>query len=260
MDWNKIVYTSNLTALQSLPLYEGVDWNVTCASSIIGYAPSPSLRGSGLKYKNLIWQKTQTGLPLYEGVDWNPCRRIEERAGEKCLPLYEGVDWNSNCAVSSFCDSGLPLYEGVDWNNDVKMNAENSKSLPLYEGVDWNGRNSKRFSGCKPSPSLRGSGLKFNCGGFFQKSLDVSLFTREWIEISICWSGRERRLQSPSLRGSGLKWGNPNQSRSNSAVSLFTREWIEISSGIAGYDDIWCLPLYEGVDWNPCKIANKVVK
>ena len=57
---------------QSLPLYEGVDWNPLCKSFFIPYNRSPSLRGSGLKYKILTWQIARdVRLPLYEGVDWN---------------------------------------------------------------------------------------------------------------------------------------------------------------------------------------------
>ena len=55
------------------------------------------------------------------------------------------------------------------------------------------------------SPSLRGSGLKFSPRMPDQRQQGVSLFTREWIEItrSLCIGCRQSR--SPSLRGSGLK-------------------------------------------------------
>ena len=57
--------------------------------------------------------------------------------------------------------------------------------------------------------------------------LPVSLFTREWIEISIflfC-------CRCP-------------------VVSLFTREWIEMLQ-VEPKSKVWLrLPLYEGVDWN----------
>ena len=97
-----------------------------------------------------------------------------------------------------------------------------------------------------PSPSLRGSGLKFHSMGETYIALEVSLFTREWIEMQ----------------------GRYDISRSIS-VSLFTREWIEIrrartlpwltaSPSLRGSglkyqtrhnDKDKCrLPLYEGVD------------
>ena len=60
------------------------------------------------------------------------------------------------------------------------------------------------------SPSLRGSGLKCLNDGTADEALQVSLFTREWIEIRIA-------LMLALV----------------SAVSLFTREWIEIVTSIA---------------------------
>ena len=57
------------------------------------------------------------------------------------------------------------------------------------------------------SPSLRGSGLKSKILGAYCEFGVVSLFTREWIEISILFSYFEIAA----------------------SVSLFTREWIEIT-------------------------------
>ena len=77
----------------------------------------------------------------------------------------------------------------------------------------------------------------------------VSLFTREWIEISVppfiqYW------YRSPSLRGSGLKSESVGKKFETAGVSLFTREWIEIVQfANLGYSAEG-LPLYEGVDWN----------
>ena len=76
------------------PLYEGVDWNrLTPWRDIIAYyvalftrawieisspgetsergTQSPSLRGRGLKFVNLIIKHVLSGRPLYEGMDWN---------------------------------------------------------------------------------------------------------------------------------------------------------------------------------------------
>ena len=79
------------------------------------------------------------------------------------------------------------------------------------------------------------------------RSISVSLFTREWIEIR-----RARTLPwltaSPSLRGSGLKFHSMGETYIALEVSLFTREWIEIIlSHIRRYNP-FRLPLYEGVD------------
>ena len=77
---------------------------------------SPSLRGSGLKFRYRLQNlRPSHRLPLYEGVDWNFSNRRKECVWI-CLPLYEGVDWNSNGNRHGNRCRGLPLYEGVDWN------------------------------------------------------------------------------------------------------------------------------------------------
>ena len=55
------------------------------------------------------------------------------------------------------------------------------------------------------SPSLRGSGLKLSGYLFYDMTVQVSLFTREWIEIYTFSGGGDENRTSPSLRGSGLK-------------------------------------------------------
>ena len=106
------------------------------------------------------------------------------------------------------------------------------------------------------SPSLRGSGLKYHSPERESETLQVSLFTREWIEIPpvksstfVCkvslftreWiemvqseNGLCRCLLSPSLRGSGLKSCMDTAIPSATAVSLFTREWIEMDTKQVG--------------------------
>ena len=134
------------------------------------------------------------------------------------------------------------------------------------------------------SPSLRGSGLKWcrclNAGSYTV----VSLFTREWIEMTkfdkiavyrkslplyegVDWNFFFRRLPlagglSPSLRGSGLKSLCPDKYETITVVSLFTREWIEIRQFYHNLTENTSLPLYEGVDWNCsayCLTSDKVV-
>ena len=99
------------------------------------------------------------------------------------------------------------------------------------------------------SPSLRGSGLKCHIPLFYQLLLAVSLFTREWIEI--IWLPRSLNCcsESPSLRGSGLKF-HLRQCRHDFLESPSLR-----GSGLKWKDgtirlDRNGLPLYEGVDWN----------
>ena len=67
-------------------------------------------------------------------------------------------------------------------------------------------QSSRVASRCLLSPSLRGSGLK-SCGQTTYMILrPVSLFTREWIEITFQQHPTLQEVRSPSLRGSGLKY------------------------------------------------------
>ena len=167
---------------KGLPLYEGVDWNVSSVLLCGAIPQSPSLRGSGLKSLLSSQCPLQSiGLPLYEGVDWNrwDIIRINQK---RCLPLYEGVDWNCGYAAIRSATFSVSLFtrEWIEMNRYCKPAP--AVRLPLYEGVDWNMVITSFFLNCSTSPSLRGSGLKS------AKDIDFS-----------------GKGQSPSLRGSGLK-------------------------------------------------------
>ena len=192
--------------MQSLPLYEGVDWNGVMqkvhnavvvslftrewieieqgTGGVRMKNPSPSLRGSGLKYYcagNRI--RNAVRLPLYEGVDWNKIHKL--RILFLCIVSLFTREWieilkslTSMLAVSpvslftrewieinitgdlSDLGGSLPLYEGVDWNAIQRVIKIIGKRLPLYEGVDWNRAINTVFTVFTASPSLRGSGLK----------------------------------------------------------------------------------------------------
>ena len=121
------------------------------------------------------------------------------------------------------------------------------------------------------SPSLRGSGLKYDfpvvfpallyslplyegvdwngiVSGWLKNSF-VSLFTREWIEIAAEYTALQEQL-SPSLRGSGLK--SPKDiDFSAKGHSLPLYEGVDWNyQQISIWAIRCCLPLYEGVDWN----------
>ena len=233
---------------ESLPLYEGVDWNSFLCHSFrippvslftrewieiatspkIGHALwSPSLRGSGLKlFRHCELPLFQLGLPLYEGVDWNGidngclCRYIESPSlrgsGLKC----SGMPFQTVLVC-------LPLYEGVDWNRIFLRLLYFSFSLPLYEGVDWNISFTPFPVNFISLPLYEG--VDWNSWGSAAaiRASGVSLFTREWIEMQ------------HGINLTGSKY-----------VSLFTREWIEIEDAASENSPSKCLPLYEGVDWN----------
>ena len=207
-----------------LPLYEGVDWNVLIApirhiirvslftrewieirvsSGIQNRFKSPSLRGSGLK------------SPTGQGTRWERWSPSLRGSGLKCQPYRQGscCHW-----VSLFTREWIEIAISVFVWLIIPR-------LPLYEGVDWNDRPSTTLYPFHWSPSLRGSGLKCTCCRAFQSKQglplyegvdwninsiytslfhNVSLFTREWIEITdyLRYNGT---YWSPSLRGSGLK-------------------------------------------------------
>ena len=82
---------------------------------------------------------------------------------------------------------------------------EKAMSLPLYEGVDWNL--------CQH--------------GFRAAEVNVSLFTREWIEIP--FDALLHPLSNVSLfTREWIEMHGIMEHLQCTIVSLFTREWIEI--------------------------------
>ena len=136
-----------------------------------------------------------------------------------CIPLYR---------VSLFTREWIeisPMLTGITM----------SRSLPLYEGVDWNMTRISVFAHRFKSPSLRGSGLKSHQTIQKKSWRNVSLFTREWIEMlsvgrrSACiWVSLFTREWIEMLISCGFI-------KSICRVSLFTREWIEMASAVANY-------------------------
>ena len=124
-----------------------------------------------------------------------------------CVSLFTR-EWIEIIALtfSTQYSNGLPLYEGVDWNLALlACPALLARGLPLYEGVDWNSTESVNRIG-----------------------RNVSLFTREWIEITVSKRRGNMGLSLPLYEG--VDW-NFHQIRQESQRRI-------------------CLPLYEGVDWN----------
>ena len=182
VDWNTLGRFC-IQKPNGLPLYEGVDWNRGHTGRVRGSEVSPSLRGSGLKLFCVAGRpRRKRRLPLYEGVDWNHsvsvfgCRR-------QTVSLFTR-EW-IEMAVSLTGDLSpetSPSLRGSGLKSAAPAEPATEAGLPLYEGVDWN---------------------QFVIGWPFL--VFVSLFTREWIEIFLL----------------PLRDGMP-------LVSLFTREWIEI--------------------------------
>ena len=225
-EWIEIgLHTFVQLVQKSLPLYEGVDWNANICKRVIvhwvslftrewieiifnvvliqlfavslftrewiempfiaGTNPaaktSPSLRGRGLKLLSVRVLMRRTGLPLYEGVDWN--KKSECRSGRYWVSLFtrEWIEIISGFGVDS--GSGVSLFTR-EWIE-----------------ISWNFVDAAELQ----SPSLRGSGLKWDSSRTEEEQEAVSLFTREWIEIAFPSIGLYSLALSPSLRGSGLK-------------------------------------------------------
>ena len=166
---------------------------------------SPSLRGSGLKLKKIDGKIASLQSPSLRGsglklqVFWYQKSRRKSPSLRGSGLKFPRSYYKFVLAVSpSLRGSGLKSKKWEEMTMDDVM-----------------------------SPSLRGSGLKFQHMDFYFYDFHVSLFTREWIEIS-----------NPSLGDKPIR------------VSLFTREWIEIPVATVTETDAGGLPLYEGVDWN----------
>ena len=227
-----------------------MDWNLLGKLCEFCVRQSPSLRGSGLK---LISKSVEAlageRLPLYEGVDWNRVFWKSDWKRRESLPLYEGVDWNLQWLLRIIRHYRLPLYEGVDWNvnfmnqprgtslspslrgsglkSPILEFIKQAESLPLYEGVDWN----RLCAWCTAAflclPLYEGVDwniyIREIVNGFY-----VSLFTREWIEISWASFVNFASDSLPLYEGVDWNWFQNLLKLLLENVSLFTREWIEI--------------------------------
>ena len=95
-----------------LPLYEGVDWNMQAVVNGNCLHTSPSLRGSGLKFRSCCVYRFQNKVSLFtrEWIEIQ-CRK-GWLLGQPCLPLYEGVDWNLSIPFGMVCLIQSPSLRG----------------------------------------------------------------------------------------------------------------------------------------------------
>ena len=188
-----------------LPLYEGVDWNSDGCCRWVAITTSPSLRGSGLKLTNWFpWKPACVSLFTREWIEIGliTIKKVHE---EVSLFTREWIEI-ATMARKPHWPSGLPLYEGVDWN------------------IQWGSTEQMRLR----SPSLRGSGLKYQFTKFDVSCSEVSLFTREWIEMAVRTSTLWLWMVSLFTR-EWIEIDIRPYISANDGVSLFTREWIEIN-------------------------------
>ena len=172
---------------------------------------SPSLRGSGLKFVlfsaalQAEWVSLFTREWIEIGGEMGRCKKMTSS------PSLRGSGLKSPRGVYLLTKPRrLPLYEGVDWNKIRSPQPIPHNRLPLYEGVDWNHDYIIRHFG----------------------RYVVSLFTREWIEMIFVKYHSSYRLSLPLYEGVDWNTENPCMEILHVIVSLFTREWIEITNGI----------------------------
>ena len=179
--------------------------------------PSPSLRGSGLKfYLSIYIYLSVTRLPLYEGVDWNgiPYSTLQ-RWKSVSLFTREWIEIAGVINLSVHVGS-LPLYEGVDWNLQFHRLPNIGLLVSLFTREWIEISIVFKIFLVVPSPSLRGSGLKCPPHKLDDSSRAVSLFTREWIEILNLKATRRKSDSLPLYEG--VDW---NSSTSSGLQSLW---------------------------------------
>ena len=160
-EWIEISFCGRCSNFSDcLPLYEGVDWN-----SVIGFAVD----------------LCRTGLPLYEGVDWNCRIRVCTLPTVVSLFTREWIEIKVAVIGLLACIKS-PSLRGSGLKSSLCAGTSFPARVSLFTR-EWIEIRTPAKSGTSGlSPSLRGSGLKFQ-----RKCLP---------------SGHPR---SPSLRGSGLK-------------------------------------------------------
>ena len=129
----------NCNANQSLPLYEGVDWNPEVQLSSPPPSKSPSLRGSGLKLQ--IFRRcccsSRVSLFTREWIEINSCRL--ERHKRKWVSLFTREWIEITQILPAQINLGVSLFTR-EWIEMLKI------QFPSLQMI--------------LSPSLRGSGLK----------------------------------------------------------------------------------------------------
>ena len=183
-EWIEMFIPLPCNFVEGSPSLRGSGLKFSRQYQLAEFLQSPSLRGSGLKFSGNHVCILSSSLPLYEGVDWN-CPLVKSKPLIQRLPLYEGVDWNLSGKYDCFIPlESLPLYEGVDWNTFRHRLPPDLTRLPLYEGVDWNNRSKPHVRTENRLPLYEG--VDWNRQPLFHLlNRVVSLFTREWIEISM---------------------------------------------------------------------------
>ena len=190
---------------------------------------SPSLRGSGLKSATMKRKRRKPNVSLFTR-EWIEifCKNNEMLYIKVSLFTREWIEIGANfCRLHGHIVS-LFTREWIEIAPTGQLQITHSQS-PSLRGSGLKFSYVSMLSPPISSPSLRGSGLKWAALFIVRWYADVSLFTREWIEIPVFRLITVQPSSSPSLRGSGLKLRLAIAKKLSVNVSLFTREWIEIA-------------------------------
>ena len=145
---------------ESLPLYEGVDWNA-CTQQVFDVCRVSLFTREWIEIDAPARpRRVLMRLPLYEGVDWNWCSARPRRDSD-ASPSLRGSGLKLFWFTLTGSGSGSPSLRGSGLKS-ISIGDETLETvgLPLYEGVDWNGGTVYQTAVRRRSPSLRGSGLK----------------------------------------------------------------------------------------------------
>ena len=102
--------------MQSLTLYEWVDWNLPHLFKLCHFVMSHSIWVSGLKSVSTsgLLEPFCVSLYMSEWIEIFTFNVKSEKGGS--LTLYEWVDWNMFSNIKVGIAACLTLYEWVDWN------------------------------------------------------------------------------------------------------------------------------------------------
>ena len=115
-------------------------------------------------------------------------------------------EWIEMASYSSWLPkNGSPSLRGSGLKCSRRMQILLARKSPSLRGSGLKSFTSVIIFDLSKSPSLRGSGLKYWKEYPKLGMQIVSLFTREWIEITCDNAVMIPWIASPSLRGSGLK-------------------------------------------------------
>ena len=182
-EWIEInTTTSYRLKINSLPLYEGVDWNISWLRGKLPRWKSPSLRGSGLKFHftydaiYCLLSPSLRGSGLkYICIPKCCFRNVVSLFTREWIEIKICTVFWVMKPVSLFTREWIEISAGI-W-------AKYGDSSPSLRGSGLKSTIAQDLIVAVPSPSLRGSGLKFDLLEFHIVKPWVSLFTREWIEI-----------------------------------------------------------------------------